>query len=49
LIEYAFLGCAIALAAIAGAELLGTTLNNWYSTVAGTTDAGGAKAISISF
>ena len=34
LIEYAFLATFVSLVAVAGATLLGTALNNWYSSVA---------------
>lgn len=33
LIEYALLATFVSLVAIAGATLLGTALNNWYTTV----------------
>ena len=33
LIEYALLATFVSLVAIAGASLLGTALNNWYSSV----------------
>ena len=49
LIEYAFLASAIALGAIAATELLGVTLNNWYSAAARATQAGSDKATTISF
>jgi len=42
LIEYALLATFVSLVAIAGATLLGTALNNWYSTVA--TNVNGASA-----
>jgi prepilin peptidase CpaA len=42
LIEYALLATFVSLVAIAGATLLGTALNNWYSTVA--TNVGSAAA-----
>lgn len=38
LIEYALLGGFVSLAAIAGATLLGVSLNDWYSAVATTVD-----------
>jgi pilus assembly protein Flp/PilA len=34
LIEYALLASFVSLVAIAGAKILGTAVNNWYSTVA---------------
>jgi Flp pilus assembly pilin Flp len=36
LIEYAMLATFVSLVAIVGAKLLGTALNNWYSTIAPT-------------
>ena len=36
LIEYALLGCFVSLAAAAGAQLLGTSLNGWYTGISGT-------------
>jgi len=44
LIEYALLATFVSLVAIAGATLLGTALNNWYSSVSDRVDsaAGGA-------
>jgi Flp pilus assembly pilin Flp len=42
LIEYALLATFVSLVAIAGATLLGTALNNWYSVVA--TNVGSAAA-----
>jgi Flp pilus assembly pilin Flp len=44
LIEYALLASFVALVAIAGATLLGTALNNWYSTVSGNVNAGAGAA-----
>jgi len=38
LIEYALLGGFVSLAAIAGATLLGVSLGDWYSAVAGQVD-----------
>jgi Flp pilus assembly pilin Flp len=45
LIEYALLATFVSLVAIAGATLLGTALNNWYSVVA-TNVAGAAGSAS---
>jgi len=42
LIEYALLATFVSLVAIAGATLLGTALNNWYSAVS--TNVSGAAA-----
>jgi len=42
LIEYALLATFVSLVAIAGATLLGTALNNWYSAVS--TNVGAAAA-----
>jgi Flp pilus assembly pilin Flp len=39
LIEYALLATFVSLVAIVGAGLLGTALNNWYSSVAGRVDS----------
>ena len=39
LIEYALLGAFVSLAVVAGATLLGTGLNNWYTELGGTVDA----------
>jgi len=44
LIEYALLASFVALVAIAGATLLGTTLNNWFSAVAGNANAAAGTA-----
>ena len=38
LIEYALLGAFVSLAAVAGATILGTGLNNWYTDIGGTID-----------
>jgi Flp pilus assembly pilin Flp len=38
LIEYALLGAFVSLAATAGAVILGTGLNNWYTDIGGTID-----------
>jgi Flp pilus assembly pilin Flp len=48
LIEYALLGSFVSLAAYAGANLLGTNLNSWYSSVADATSAAAAAVPSIS-
>ena len=45
LIEYALLATFVSLVAVVAAKLLGTAVNNWYSTVA--TNVGGA-AVSAS-
>ena len=39
LIEYALLGAFVSLAVVAGATLLGTGLNNWYTEMGGAVDA----------
>ena len=44
LIEYALLATFVSLVAIAGATLLGTALNNWYSTVATNVDGAAGSA-----
>jgi pilus assembly protein Flp/PilA len=44
LIEYALLATFVSLVAIAGATLLGTALNNWYSTVSTNVGAAAGKA-----
>jgi len=44
LIEYALLATFVALVAIAGAQLLGNSLNNWYTAVAGKVDSAAAAA-----
>jgi len=44
LIEYALLATFVSLVAVAGATLLGTALNNWYSTVATNVDGAAASA-----
>jgi len=44
LIEYALLATFVSLVAIAGATLLGTALNSWYSTVSVNVAAGAASA-----
>lgn len=44
LIEYALLATFVSLVAIAGATLLGTALNNWYSTVAGNVSGAAGSA-----
>ena len=44
LIEYALLATFVSLVAIAGATLLGTALNNWYSSVATGVDTAAAGA-----
>jgi Flp pilus assembly pilin Flp len=41
LIEYAILGAFVSLAAYGGANMLGTNLNSWYTSVAGVVSAGG--------
>ena len=46
LIEYALLATFVSLVAIAGATLLGTALNNWYSTVAGNVNTASSGAAS---
>ena len=38
LIEYALIATFVSLVAAAGATLLGTSLNNWYSAVSGSVD-----------
>jgi len=44
LIEYALLATFVSLVAIAGATALGTALNNWYTTVAGTVNSAAGTA-----
>ena len=44
LIEYALLATFVSLVAIAGATLLGTALDNWYTAVTGKVDDAAAKA-----
>lgn len=44
LIEYALLATFVSLVAIAGATLLGTALNNWYSTVSGNVNGAAGTA-----
>jgi len=44
LIEYALLATFVALVAIAGATILGNSLNNWYTAVAGRVDSAAAAA-----
>jgi pilus assembly protein Flp/PilA len=44
LIEYALLATFVSLVAIAGATLLGTALDNWYSAVTDKVDDAAAKA-----
>lgn len=39
LIEYALLGSFVSLAAYAGADFLGTSLNDWYSAVGDTVES----------
>ena len=39
LIEYALLGAFVSLAAIAGATILGTGLNNWFTDLGNAIDA----------
>ena len=39
LIEYALLGAFVSLAAAVGAQALGTSLQNWYTNIAGGIDA----------
>jgi Flp pilus assembly pilin Flp len=39
LIEYALLGAFVSLAAVAGATILGTGLNNWYTELGNAIDA----------
>jgi Flp pilus assembly pilin Flp len=48
LIEYVLIGSFVSIGALAGATLLGTNLNNWYSAVASwvTTSAGKVTAAS---
>jgi pilus assembly protein Flp/PilA len=43
LIEYALIATFVSLVAAAGATLLGTSLNNWYSAVSGSVDKMKAK------
>jgi Flp pilus assembly pilin Flp len=38
LIEYALIATFVSLVAAAGATLLGTSLNNWYSAMSGSVD-----------
>jgi pilus assembly protein Flp/PilA len=38
LIEYALLGAFVSLAAVAGATILGTGLNSWYTDIGGAID-----------
>jgi Flp pilus assembly pilin Flp len=45
LIEYVVLGSFVAIAALAGATLLGTNLNTWYDTLAGWVTSKGVNAI----
>ncbi len=49
LIEYALLGTAVSLAAIVGAEALGSALNNWYSAMGTAVGKGATKAQGITF
>jgi pilus assembly protein Flp/PilA len=44
LIEYALLATFVSLVAIAGATLLGTALNNWYSSVSDRVDTAASGA-----
>ena len=44
LIEYALLATFVSLVAIAGATLLGTALNNWYSKVSANVNGAAASA-----
>ena len=44
LIEYALLATFVALVAIAGATLLGTALNGWFSSIAGKVDSAASGA-----
>ena len=44
LIEYALLATFVSLVAIAGATLLGTALNNWYSSVSDRVDSAASGA-----
>lgn len=44
LIEYALLATFVSLVAIAGATLLGSALDNWYSKVAGNVDTAAGMA-----
>ena len=46
LIEYALLATFVSLVAIAGATLLGTALNSWYSTVEGRVNSAAGTAAS---
>jgi pilus assembly protein Flp/PilA len=48
LIEYALLGSFVSLAAYLGADLLGTNLNTWYSSVAGAVSSAAANVPTIS-
>ena len=47
LIEYALLGSFVSLAAIIGAQLLGTNLNAWYNATAGAVATGTAAATAV--
>ncbi len=47
LIEYALLGSFVSLAAYAGANLLGTNLNTWYSAVGSTVESASTKVPTI--
>ncbi len=49
LIEYALLGTAVSLAAIVGAQALGTALNNWYNGMGTAVQSGATKAQGITF
>ena len=47
LIEYAMLGSFVSLASYGGANLLGTTLNTWYSSVAAVVSSGAVNTPSF--
>ena len=44
LIEYALLATFVALVAIAGATLLGTALNNWFTSISGRVNSASSGA-----
>ena len=46
LIEYVLLGSFVAIAALAGATVLGTNLNSWYDTLASFVSTKGIAAVS---
>jgi pilus assembly protein Flp/PilA len=46
LIEYALLATFVSLVAIAGATVLGTALNNWYTSVSGRVNGAATSAAS---